>query len=246
MVYHYFYKTINLINNKFYYGIHSTSNLDDGYIGSGKKLWLSIQKYGIENFSKEIIEFFPNRTLLLSKEREIVNEELLSNLLCMNLKIGGEGGSVKGVKRSEETRSKLSKNWKPRKFSDIAIQAMRTSMLGKTHTEDTKLKMSESRKGKKLPPFTDEHKRNLSIKRKMRVITQESKDKMVKSQRKRVAEGRNIGWKLSEDSRQKQKNSVSAALKGKPKEKVECPHCSKIGGRAAMMRFHFDKCKGKL
>ena len=33
--YHYLYKIVNTANNKFYYGIHSTRNLDDGYSGSG-------------------------------------------------------------------------------------------------------------------------------------------------------------------------------------------------------------------
>lgn len=30
--YHYFYKVVNLKNNKYYYGVHSTTNLDDGYM----------------------------------------------------------------------------------------------------------------------------------------------------------------------------------------------------------------------
>ena len=29
----------------------------------------------------------------------------------------------------------------------------------------------------------------------------------------------------------------------KPKEKVKCPHCGKIGGISQMKRWHFDKCK---
>lgn len=33
--YHYFYKITNTINNKYYYGVHSTDNLNDGYMGSG-------------------------------------------------------------------------------------------------------------------------------------------------------------------------------------------------------------------
>ena len=31
----------------------------------------------------------------------------------------------------------------------------------------------------------------------------------------------------------------------KPKEKVICPHCNKIGGKPVMMHFHFNNCKFK-
>lgn len=72
--------------------MHSTSNLEDEYIGSGKLLWLSIRKYGKENHIMEILEFCDSRRSLKEREREIVNEELLDNPLCMNLKRGGEGG----------------------------------------------------------------------------------------------------------------------------------------------------------
>lgn len=40
-----------------------------------------------------------------------------------------------------------------------------------------------------------------------------------------------------------QKKKVSEALSGVPKIKVTCPNCGKIGGKPAMLRFHFDKCK---
>ena len=53
---HYFYKITNLVNNKYYYGIHSTNNLNDGHMGSGKRITCAIKKYGIENFSFEIIK----------------------------------------------------------------------------------------------------------------------------------------------------------------------------------------------
>ena len=90
--YHYLYRTTNLITKEFYIGVHSTYNLEDGYLGSGTKLWRKIQKYGRENFEKEILEFFDTKEEKFNKEKEIVNEQFLQNPLCMNLQLGGGGG----------------------------------------------------------------------------------------------------------------------------------------------------------
>ena len=88
-MYHYFYKITNNINNHFYYGIHSTSNLDDGYMGSGVALHCAYKRYGIENFTKEILKFFDNRSDLEKYEEFIVNEDLIKDAACYNIAIGG-------------------------------------------------------------------------------------------------------------------------------------------------------------
>lgn len=73
--------------------MHSTSNLDDNYLGSGIQLWRSIRKHGKTSHIKEILDFLPNRKELAIRETEVVNETLLSDPLCMNLISGGYGGS---------------------------------------------------------------------------------------------------------------------------------------------------------
>lgn len=90
MKYHYFYKITNNINNHFYYGVHNTDDLDDGYMGSGKRLHLAYKKYGIENFTKEILKFFDSSNEAFEYESEIVNEELVKNDDCYNIQIGGK------------------------------------------------------------------------------------------------------------------------------------------------------------
>lgn len=89
--FHIIYKTINIVNNKFYIGMHSTSNLNDGYLGSGKYLKYSINKHGRENFKCSILEFCENRIQLKEREKIIVNDILLKDPLCMNLTYGGDG-----------------------------------------------------------------------------------------------------------------------------------------------------------
>ena len=90
--YHFIYKTTNLLNGKYYVGMHSTSNLKDGYLGSGKRLRYSIRKYGESNFKLEILEFLSTREELVRREKELVNEDLIKDFSCMNLKLGGSGG----------------------------------------------------------------------------------------------------------------------------------------------------------
>lgn len=89
--YHYIY-VITRDDGKFYIGMHSTDDLEDGYFGSGKLLWYSINKHGKEKHQLKILELLPSRETLKLREREIVCEELIGNAMCMNLKIGGEGG----------------------------------------------------------------------------------------------------------------------------------------------------------
>ena len=109
-IYHYIYKTTCIITNKFYIGMHSTNNLDDGYQGSGKILKYSINKYGKENHKTEIIEKLPNREDLIKKEKELVNRDLLNEDLCMNLVTGGDGGyNEEAIKANKLKRGK---KWK--------------------------------------------------------------------------------------------------------------------------------------
>lgn len=89
--FHYIYK-ITREDGKYYIGMHSTDDLDDGYFGSGQLLWKSIKKHGKEKHNKEILEFSSSRQELKIRERTLVNEEILNDPLCMNLKLGGEGG----------------------------------------------------------------------------------------------------------------------------------------------------------
>ena len=122
--YHFIYKTTNLLSGKYYIGMHSTDNMEDGYLGSGNRIKRSIKKYGTENFNREILEFVDTRELLAEREAEVVNLEEIAKEDCINLRVGGHGGL-----RDEEHRKVFIKagvdNW----FRNIAEM----NQIGRAH-----------------------------------------------------------------------------------------------------------------
>jgi hypothetical protein len=133
--FHYIYK-ITREDGKYYIGLHSTNNLDDGYFGSGQMLWHSIKKYGKDKHKKTILEFLPSRHHLKSREAELVNSNTLLDPLCMNLRIGG-GASATDMGKS--SREKISEAQKRRDPST------------RKHSEETKRKIALSNRKPKDP-----------------------------------------------------------------------------------------------
>lgn len=175
--FHYIYK-ITRFDGKYYIGLHSTDNLDDGYFGSGLKITRSIKRYGKDVHIKEIIETCTSREELKRREREIVNEECISDPLCMNIALGGTGGDIIGAagrtyndiygeERGKAIASSISHSSKGKtnKHSETGKKniglASRERQLNKTYEEqfgtekasNRKKKLSESLSGKRNPFF---------------------------------------------------------------------------------------------
>jgi len=66
------YRVRNLINGKYYIGVHKTGNPDDDYLGSGHVINLAIKKYGRENFRKEVLFSFDSHEEAFEKEKELI------------------------------------------------------------------------------------------------------------------------------------------------------------------------------
>lgn len=101
------YETKNLINGKTYIGVHSTNDLKDGYMGSGKLLKIAMKKYGKENFSCVPLSFFENIKEAYEEERFLVDEFYVKSERTYNLCLGGEGGYKGGMKGKKHKKSTI-------------------------------------------------------------------------------------------------------------------------------------------
>lgn len=127
--YHYFYKITNIINSHFYYGVHNTNDLNDGYMGSGRRLRYAYKKYGIENFKKDIIQFFDSAEDAFDYESEVVTEELVKDINCYNMKLGGDYG-WKAMKNTVSVKDKNGNTFRVHKCDDRYING---EYVGVTH-----------------------------------------------------------------------------------------------------------------
>ena len=137
LVYHYTYK-ISSESGLYYVGRHSTKNLDDDYLGSGK--WVkSIKKKS--SLKKEILNFFDSLDGLKCAEKKLL-EENINNTKCMNFNneaCGWSSGLMNPAHKEEvkKLRSELYKNKKRKKFSEEWKNNMSKSHVGLKQSENT-------------------------------------------------------------------------------------------------------------
>jgi hypothetical protein len=169
-MHYYLYEVKNKVNGKIYVGVHKTNNLTDGYMGSGKVILQAIEKHGLDNFEKTILEFFDDAESMFKRESEVVNGTFLERDDVYNLRRGGMGGfdwinssnipKFKGRSHSEETKQILSNLMKGKERPEIS-KACKKSWDSKNDEERQAFgnKISEKLRGKKKSP---EHRAKIS------------------------------------------------------------------------------------
>lgn len=140
---HFIYMTTNLITNEKYIDKHYGTE-DDSYLGSGKILQRAILKYGKENFKREILYISQNVEENNQKEKEFIKAyNAIEDKNFYNIAEGGDGGDIFHTLPLEQ-QDQL------RERARLQCTGEGNPMYGKHHSEETKQKMSDAKKGKKL------------------------------------------------------------------------------------------------
>lgn len=122
-------------------------------------LYNSLKKYGFDNHTFEVIKECTEEELNNLEIFYIDLYKSFNSKFGLNLREGGEGGRM-----SEETKLKIS-----------LLHKGNTHALGKKHSEETKKRCGEARKGKTR---SEETKKKMSEAQKGKIVSQETKDKM--------------------------------------------------------------------
>lgn len=166
------------------------------------KLFRSLEKHRPENHNFEVIEECEESRLNLrerywQEKYDVLNKEKGLNLRYT--KVDDRSGTM-----SEETKEKMS----------ISKMGYKNTMHGKTHSKETRKKISEKRKGHR---HSDETKKLYSQQR--------------------------LGVPKSEEHKQKQSDRQKISEKNPFRHTVKCLHCNKEGQKPNMLRWHFENCK---
>ena len=174
---HYVYEITNLINGKKYIGKRSCkcSIEEDKYMGSGKLLKKAIDKYGKENFKKEILQTCENERMAYEWEKVYIEQvKAYSNSNYYNISSGGNGGwgnfagktkeemQLRSLRISKKTKGKLTGDKNPNygglkeatkiKLSALAKERLKNKnnhpLYGKHHSDKTKEKIRKTLTGK--------------------------------------------------------------------------------------------------
>ena len=255
--YYYVYKIINLLNNKIYIGCHQTIDLNDGYMGSGKYILRAFNKYGIENFTKEILQFYPDQKSMFEAEARIVNREFIKRNDNYNLSEGGRGGfkgeeCYQSISRSKKIRDaskdrvmvrdgqgnvyRVSKNdakWVARELVGVtkgkATVKDAAGNILKIDVDDPRIKSGE---------LVGTTKGMAMVKDSLGNRYQVSVDDP------RIKSGELVGITKGHKQTQESNDRRSAAMKGVPRTHIyaSCVVCKKSTSITNIIRWHYSRC----
>lgn len=208
----YIYLIVNKLNGKTYIGQRRTKknyNLDS-YMGSGVWLKNAKNKYGLENFEKFLIQYCNSEEELNKKEIFWIAEYRKRGKAEYNIADGGVSD-----------------------IGSIGRQHISNALMGHIVSEETKQKMSETRKKRHIEPWnkgkngvqhghkpTEEQILQLIEYNKTRVLSEDTLKKMSESHKGKTPwnkgkTGVQKAWNKGVHHSEKTKNKISESKKGK-------------------------------
>jgi len=127
------------------------------YYGSGIAIKNAINKYGKENFKKEILESgIVDYNLLCEREKYWIKAKNTRDPIGYNLTDGGIGI----LNPQAEVRAKMYTKRKKRECSEETRKKISLANSGRKASDDTRAKMRAAATGR---VFSEEHKKNMAI-----------------------------------------------------------------------------------
>lgn len=134
--FHFCYRTTNTLNGRTYIGKRTTDKIDDGYLGSGILIGHAIRKYGRENFTREIIEFYDSSEDAFLAEVKHISAARESGEMLYNITSGGTGTKL-GQNKAKGHAGKDNFWYGKSRSGELG------PMYGKHHTNETRVRLSE-------------------------------------------------------------------------------------------------------
>ena len=129
----YVYITTNIINGKKYIGSSRKNTVDPQYYGSGRKIKNAIKKYGIENFTREILWEGEGDARDI-EAYWLKHFDASSNSQFYNMTNDARGNTL----HKEETKRTVSEKLTGRKFSKEICEKISKAKLGSTTSKKGK------------------------------------------------------------------------------------------------------------
>ena len=154
----YVYKITCKITGEYYFG-SSFNAKSDRYWGGGTKIRERVAQYGKENFVKEILGEFDDRTIAHQVENQYI-EKFLNDEKCLNQHLDHKFGTY-----SDESRTNLS----------AATRGEKNPRYGKIVSDETRAKLSAVNRGKHR---TDETRAKISAVNRGKIVSDDTRAKM--------------------------------------------------------------------
>ena len=201
------YKTTNLVNGKWYIGKDERNR--PWYLGSGILLRKAVQKYGKENFRKEILDNAKTKEDLAELEKKIITEtNAVNDPMSYNLAAGGKGGHSWGnypeeyqqiikqkMKKTEEEKEERRKFAIENNLAQYIIDGRDKGrkIWWQSLTDEEKFQYQSSRSSGWWDKLTEEEQKSLSgIKREntkkyLKSLSDEDKKRRIENQRNKIS-----------------------------------------------------------